>query len=460
MIRRTCHSCEPIVLYPHLPATLSRLFSGKVARGSSISLGIKIAALGLAFLQAVLIARLLGPKGYGAISVALSVAALLATLTTLGLGRLAVREIPRALVGQSWGVLRGLVLSTLICVGVVATLAGCGIALAAARGYIGSDTYRMELILGGVLTPLIALLAVTTGIFQGFGRVAAAQMPSEILSPLLKVAGIIALLALAVPASPSMVMVLILCATAFSLAVAAGLLRHHLGVAVPSKGMEICASTWLRGGAPFLMVTFLGVALNEINTLLLGWLANPIETGLFQPLLRISSVMLIGLSAVLTAFAPRAAELHARGNRSGLASIARKATIATTLVTAIVCGAILFIAPQLLAVFGRAFAANASSLVWVAAAQLINTGCGPVGTLLTMTGHIRSLIKAQITGLAINLLLGLWLIPTYGAHGAVLAMCGGIVAWNILALVSVWRLLGFDPSLVSATIAAFREITD
>ena len=54
--------------------SLAFLGRGPVARGSLMSIAIRVAALGLGFLQAVLTARLLGPEGYGTVAVALSIA--------------------------------------------------------------------------------------------------------------------------------------------------------------------------------------------------------------------------------------------------------------------------------------------------------------------------------------------------------------------------------------------------
>ncbi len=58
-----------------------------------MSLTIRIGALGLGFAQAVLIARLLGPAGYGDFAVTLSAATLVASFALLGLGGFAVREV-------------------------------------------------------------------------------------------------------------------------------------------------------------------------------------------------------------------------------------------------------------------------------------------------------------------------------------------------------------------------------
>ena len=81
------------VTAPRHSNIFSRFLVGRVARGAALSLTIRIGALGLGFAQAVLIARLLGPAGYGDFAVTLSAATLVASFALLGLGGFAVREV-------------------------------------------------------------------------------------------------------------------------------------------------------------------------------------------------------------------------------------------------------------------------------------------------------------------------------------------------------------------------------
>lgn len=74
---------------------ITTLGGAAIARGAVASIVIRTTAIGLGFIQAVLTARLLGPEGYGIVAVALSVATVAATLSVLGLGPLAVRELAR-----------------------------------------------------------------------------------------------------------------------------------------------------------------------------------------------------------------------------------------------------------------------------------------------------------------------------------------------------------------------------
>jgi len=166
---------------------------------------------------------------------------------------------------------------------------------------------------------------------------------------------------------------------------------------------------------------------------------------------------LIGLDAVGMRYSPRVSELLELGEIKHLVRITRLVTMTTTFVAIVICSSILLLAPWLLGAFGKAFTANVAALGWIAAAQVFNAACGPVGMLLSMSGHQSKALFGRAVALATNVALGLWLIPQDGAHGAALAMAGGIVVWNLLMLLSVRRHLGFDPSLLGVLIRYTRR---
>jgi hypothetical protein len=69
MVKRNC-----AVPVPDLAKKIVALRQGPIGRATIPSIAIRVAALALGFVQAILTARLLGPEGYGLVAVALSVA--------------------------------------------------------------------------------------------------------------------------------------------------------------------------------------------------------------------------------------------------------------------------------------------------------------------------------------------------------------------------------------------------
>src|SRR5690349_17884863 len=84
-------------------AKARKLAGGQIARASALSLTITLAGLAVAFIQAVLTARLLGATNFGMVAVAMSVVQILGVLCISGFADLAVREIARRIAGGDAG---------------------------------------------------------------------------------------------------------------------------------------------------------------------------------------------------------------------------------------------------------------------------------------------------------------------------------------------------------------------
>jgi len=81
---------------------------GRLIRGGLGSLALKLGSTALGFLLAILLARTLGPEGYGVYAFVFAIVSLLAIPTQLGLPQLVVRETAKAQAAEQWGLMRGL----------------------------------------------------------------------------------------------------------------------------------------------------------------------------------------------------------------------------------------------------------------------------------------------------------------------------------------------------------------
>ena len=55
-----------------------------------------------------------------------------------------------------------------------------------------------------------------------------------------------------------------------------------------------------------------------------------------------------------------------------------------------------------------------------------------------MTGRQKTLNKILITGLAINIALNFYLIPTHGINGAAIATLVSLVVWNAITTLFIF----------------------
>ncbi len=424
-----------------------QLVRGRVARGALISLVIRVTAFALAFLQAIVVARMLGPAGYGVFAYALSIAGIAGTLAVLGLGPLAVREVAQRAGQGDIARLRGFVVVAAIAVLAAALLASVAVALAASRSALFAPAFREAVALAALLVTPIALIALFRGIAQGLGRVVLAQVPGDVLRPaglVLALGGFAILFG-----APDISVALWLAAGVLATATMAGavpLARWYAKLPGESAAMRD-TGRWLRRALPFGGITGIAVLGTEANTLIMGQLAGPTETGLFQPIARMAPVLILAVEAVAMPLAPRMAEFWASGERDRLHDIMRKAAVACFAGTVAIAVALTALAPLLLRLFGEDFLANVHLVLWVAAAQVVNAAFGPAAHLLAMTGQMGPRVAAQVLSVSVQIGLGLLLIGPYGAEGAALALSAAMVTWSV----SHWALaryrLGIDTSI-------------
>lgn len=423
------------------------LTRGPIARASAISLGIRLVGLALSLLQAILIARLLGPVGYGAVATILSSAQVLATLAMFGLGPMAVRDVPAHKSEGSDSELAAY-LRLSITITLVLSCALAAMTVFAVIPALGSAPgFGDKLAFAGIVVIPLALLALLRGWAQGFGRVANAQIPGEVLRP-----GLMILVMLTAMASgyvftqrAYLVTAIVAAITAVVLSLAL-LWRSDLRLLPhPSKSAGLDNTTF--AALPFLGLGLASMLQGEINTLLLAALATPEQTGLFQPIARIALLLTLPVQAAGMRYSPRIAELWKSGDHDRLRSITHTFTWTTALVTLALGLAVAICGPWLLLVFGRDFVEGAPLLWIIATAQIFNAACGPIGVIYTMTGRAWMPIIGQLIGLSINIAIGATFIPAYGATAAAFGILAATLAWNLLLVVAMRHQLGLDPSL-------------
>ena len=126
------------------------------------------------------------------------------------------------------------------------------------------------------------------------------------------------------------------------------------------------------------------------------------------------------------------------------------------LVTALPVVVAIVIFPEwLMSLFGAAFESASVPLVILAIGQLINAATGSVAYILMMTGHEVCYRRATIVAAVVNVVLGIILIPKYGAIGAAISTSASVACVNLVSAYYVWRQLHFLP--LPQAITAWRS---
>lgn len=156
----------------------------QLLRGGIGSVSIKISNTLLAFLLSVLLARALGPEGYGVYSFALSILMMLSIPIQAGLPNLVVRETAKACEIEDWPLVWGISrwAVRLICYFSLFLIAIIAVILWVMQDRIGSP--REDVFWKGMLLiPLIAMIMAQGAAIRGLGRVCLGQLSDSVLRP-------------------------------------------------------------------------------------------------------------------------------------------------------------------------------------------------------------------------------------------------------------------------------------
>jgi O-antigen/teichoic acid export membrane protein len=413
---------------------------------------IRVGWLALEFLIAVLLARLLGARGYGAYAIGLAAATLVGAVATLGLDRLLVRQV--ALLRDRSRAAVAALQRRATRLALAASLLGAAL-LALLSGVLAGDdaTVRTVLLYAAPLVPLIAIARLRQGTLQGLGRPVLGQLPEMLLQPAVMLVGIAAVLlgaAQTVDAAIAIRWQTVAACAALLLGIVT--VRGAVGPAGDAAQLPpehaTTSGALLRDGAPFLVLLAMGLALTQTDTLLIGLLQDPSAAGPYRAASQIAALIAFPMTAINLALAPRLAAAWGSGDRDmlqRLATQAARAGFGAALGVALMISAA---AAPLLTLFGAEFAPARPALGVLTLAFIVNTLTGTAGYMLIMTEHAGTAARwfALAAGVAIG---SQWLlIPLLGTVGAALGTLVGLALLAFGLTRATRRLLGIHTGLI------------
>lgn len=414
-----------------------------MARGAAGSLLVRVAGSALLLAVQVTLARKLGVSSYGAFAFAWAWVNLLSLSGKLGLDTATLRFGSAYREQQRWGRLRGLLSST----NRLVLASSTAIALVAAvwvvqRGPKLDPELAATLLVAWLAIPFAALSGLRQSALRAFRAVIRSQVPENLLRPALLLA--LLLLLWPLPLDGPAAMGLNVVAVALSFAVGAWWLYRRIPDPVRRAAAERAHREWLGVSGFLFLISLLTQLTNRVDTLLIGSLLGTREVGLYTAAGRLVTLMLYGLLAMNTVAAPMIAEAHAAGDRAALQRVVRLAGLGIMAFT-VPAGLVLLLGGRpLLGLFGPEFAAAYPFLAVLTVGHLCGVMVGPVGFMMSMTGHQRQLAAILAVFLGVNVVVAWLSLPRIGAMGAALATAIATVGWRVSAAVYVRRRTGID----------------
>ncbi|MEQ8693250.1 MAG: polysaccharide biosynthesis C-terminal domain-containing protein [Pseudomonadales bacterium] len=284
-----------------------------------------------------------------------------------------------------------------------------------------------------------------SGILQGRNEVAAGQGLDWLITPATYLLSI-----LFVFWYSGLTVVNVLICLVFALLVSSVIGRLKVGVLTDKTVSAAYAiGEWRSSWLSFTLIQTISVLNLRAPIFLLFILGSEADAGVFRVADSIGQFLSVILIVVNVVIGPRIAAYYSAGNLTDLQRLARNS--ARVAFAACLLGTIAFflVGEWLIRlVFGDEFIRAYGVVLILAVGQLVNTFCGSVGLILSMTGHERKIIGMWACSLLLNVAIGFFLIPALGAEGAAVGVLVGMIAWNVMLLSYTWRQLEIKVSVL------------
>jgi len=381
--------------------------------------------LSILFLTTIYIARILGPEEYGRYSVYLSTFNLLTIPFMTGISTFLVREVSKA--DDVELRIKPILYSKNILI---------YFAIFLTIGFIGYGLYNgfnRFLILGLLYSIFCAISGAFSSILRGVKKVILSFTTELVVRPI-----IVAILVLFISRVYKLSGEYVLTIQTLSY-----LLITLILVILTKKEINWTNKYWvLNTGytgynktiSLLLLLSLLQLSNNYSDILFLKAFRENIDVGIYRAISQLGSTMLIGLMAINQVIQPQIDTLLKKSTEE-LQKLIRNSWIYINIFSSFL-GVILFLFAEklLIVLFNYDYATQDAVITFriYIIGMLINTFFGSVGTILNMTHNEYLTIRGMILGIISNLVLNLFLVPTYGMIGTAISSATTLLIWNFV----------------------------
>lgn len=433
-----------------LPDRHSRLLH----RGARDAFIVSVLGAAAGFAAHVVVARMIGKSEYGIYALMLSWVSVLSVIAQAGQDNNVVRLLPTYLLRHEWGKARGLRYGTgalVLVVSMAIAVAGCIVVEFA--GSHQSASWRRTFFIGFAMLPIVTQLQQSGAMHRAFKRAVSANAYVTIGRPVTLVIIMFAFTECLHRADAQLAAV----SSALSAAVALSLSSAHMSRAWPAETRGVRAhyemAQWVPMGLRMCVLSWVIVATNRVDVLLLGALMGTTGVGPYYAAVNIAGFAFYAFQAVNVILAPLIAERYDVGDLRGLEKLVRRGArvgfaggVAATVLAAVV-------GHWALGVFGPGFTVAYYPLLVLLCGYCAMTAIGPGGFVLSMTVYQSQASAFAAVGFVINAVLAILLVPHLGALGAALSAGAQLIVWHLLTLRFVIAKVGINSSIFGRSYA-------
>ena len=393
-----------------------------------------------------MIQRGFGPGLYGLYTLSYAIVTLVASIFNLGLDDAMVRYVSIYRGKKQPKLLRGLAIFCSALVGLAGMIGALLVFFM--LPYIASVRHSVEivpvLLIMIPIIPLVCMQVIWSAGLQGFK-----EFKWRVLTQRLLIPGV--LLVLLIPVliffhNITSVAIALLLSIMFCTIVSLFFFFRKLSSISQQRAREYDLREWIGFAIPNFLTSIVDTVLDSVDTVLLAVFAiSNVAIGQYGAAIRIAIFVSMPLQSFNTMFSPTIAELYSKGEYQKLSAMFKIVTKwALTFSLPIFWIAVLFAEP-LLGISGIGFTPAWPLLIALAIGNLINVATGSVGYMLLMTGHQKITFLNSLVAIVFNIVLGVILIPRYGAMGVAIATGVALSVVNLMRLLQVYFFLKMTP---------------
>jgi len=296
-------------------------------------------------------------------------------------------------------------------------------------------------LLGLLCLPMVALTDLLQGVSRAHSWALSALLPTYISRPVLILVFMGAALLAGCPADATTAIIAAIAATYVTALGQLLSLGSRVSATIPAGDSRILLRQWFFISLPIFLVDSFFYLLTNADVLMVGFYRDPQEVAVYFATVKTLALVHFVYFAVKAGSAQRYAQF-AHGDRHRLAAFARETVSWTFWPTLAMAVVVLALGRPMLGLFGEGFQSGYPLLFLLVVGVVARASVGPCESLLTMSGHQNSCAVVFAATLALNIVLNVLLLPTFGLWGAAMATAFAMIFEAAGLSFTVWRKLG------------------
>ncbi len=196
---------------------------------------------------------------------------------------------------------------------------------------------------------------------------------------------------------------------------------------------------WFSNNLSFLGINLASSMNTQIGVLIFGWLAMPVEAGIFGVVIRLSALVVFVLSVINMVYATTFVRAHTLQDTHTLRKAVFTAIILSVLCALPIAITLILFPDYILKIFGDNFQQGKIALQITATGFLINAALGPLFTSLTLYGYQQQVAGIQYIAITSNGIITYTLAESYGVNAAAWGTSTSLVILSIGTAILAFR---------------------